>query len=44
MLQDQEGGLQPIFYYARKLNLAELGKLYPAHDSEALAVCEALKH
>jgi hypothetical protein len=44
MLQDQGGGLQPVSYRARKLNPAERGNTYSAYDSEALAVCEAVKH
>jgi hypothetical protein len=43
MLQDQ-GGLQPFSYWARKLNPAERGNTYSAYDLEALAVCEAVKH
>ena len=44
MLQDQGGGLQPVSYWARKLNPAERGNTYSAYDLEALAVCEAIKH
>jgi hypothetical protein len=44
MLQDQGGGLQPISYWARKLNPNEFGNTYSAYDLEALAVCEAVKH
>jgi hypothetical protein len=44
MLQDQGGGLQPVSYWARKLNRAERGNTYSAYDLEALAVCEAVKH
>jgi hypothetical protein len=44
MLQDQEGGLQPVSYWARKLNPNERGNTYSAYDLEALAVCEAVKH
>jgi hypothetical protein len=44
MLQDQGGGLQPVSYWARKLNPAERGNTYSAYDLEALAVCEAVKH
>jgi hypothetical protein len=44
LLQDQGGGVQPIFYGAPKLNPAERGKTYPACDLEALAACEAVKH
>jgi hypothetical protein len=43
MLQDQGGGLQPVFYWARKLNPAERGNTYSAYDLQALAVCEAVK-
>jgi hypothetical protein len=38
MLQDQGGGLQPVSYWALKLNLDERGNTYPAYDLEALAV------
>jgi hypothetical protein len=44
LLQDQGGGLQPISYWARKLNPAERGNTYSAYDLEALGVCEAVKH
>jgi hypothetical protein len=44
LLQDQGGGLQPVSYWARKLNKAERGNTYSAYDLEALAVCEAVKH
>jgi hypothetical protein len=44
MLQDQGGGLQPLSYWARKLNLVERGNTYFAYYLEALAVCEAVKH
>jgi hypothetical protein len=44
MLQDQGGGLQPVSFWARKLNPAERGNTYYAYDLEALAVCEAVKH
>jgi hypothetical protein len=44
LLQDQGGGLQPVSYWAHKLNLAELGNTYSAYDLEALAVCEVVKH
>jgi hypothetical protein len=44
MLQDQGGGLQPLSYWARKLNPAERGSTYYAYDLEALAVYEAVKH
>jgi hypothetical protein len=44
MLQDQGGGLQPVSYFARKLNPAVRGNTYSAYDLEALAVCEAVKH
>jgi hypothetical protein len=43
-LQDQGGGLQPISYGARKLNRAERGNTSYVYDSEAFAVCEAVKH
>jgi hypothetical protein len=43
MSQDQEG-LQPVSYWARKLYLAERGNTYFAYDLEDLAVCEAVKH
>jgi hypothetical protein len=44
MLQDQGGGLQPVSYWARKLNRFERGNTYSAYDWEALAVCEVVKH
>jgi hypothetical protein len=44
MLQDQGGGLQPVSYWARKLNLDERGNTYYAFHLEALVVCEAVKH
>jgi hypothetical protein len=44
LLQDQGGGLQPVSYWARKLNPTERGHTYSAYDLEALAVCEAVKH
>jgi hypothetical protein len=44
MLQDQGGGLQPVSYWARKLNPVERGNTHYAYDLEALAVCEAVKH
>jgi hypothetical protein len=44
MLQDQGGGLQPLSYWARKMNPAERGNTYSAYDLEALAACEAVKH
>jgi hypothetical protein len=44
LLQDQGCGLQPVSYWARKLNQAELGNTYSAYDLEALAVCEVVKH
>jgi hypothetical protein len=44
MLQDHGGGLQPVSYWARKLNPAERGNTYFAYDFEALVVCEAVKH
>jgi hypothetical protein len=44
MLQHQGGRLQQIFYWMRKLNLAERGNTYYAYDLEALAVSEAVKH
>jgi hypothetical protein len=43
LLQDQGGGLQPISYWARKLNLTERGNTYYAYDLKALAVCQAVK-
>ena len=43
LLQDQGGGLQPVSYWARKLNSAERGNTYSAYDLEALAVCEEVK-
>jgi hypothetical protein len=44
LLQDQGGGLQPISYLALKLIPAKRGNTYSAHDLEALAVCEDVKH
>jgi hypothetical protein len=44
ILQDQGGGLQPVSYWTRKVNLAERGNTYSAHYLEALVVCEAVKH
>jgi hypothetical protein len=44
LLQDQGGGLQPISYWARKLNLNERGNTYSAYDLEVLTICEAGKH
>jgi hypothetical protein len=44
MLKDQGGGLQIASYWARKLSPTECGNTYFAYDSEALAVCEAVKH
>jgi hypothetical protein len=44
VLQDQGGGLQPVSYWARKLNPPQRGNTYSAYDSEALVVCEAVKH
>jgi hypothetical protein len=44
MLQDQGGGLQPFYYWVRKLNIAQRGNTYSAYDLEALAVCEAVKN
>jgi hypothetical protein len=44
MLQDQGGSLQPVSYWARKLNPTERGNTYSAYDLEALVVCEAVKH
>jgi small nuclear ribonucleoprotein (snRNP)-like protein len=38
VLQDQGGGLQPVSYWARKLNQAKRGNTYYAYDLEALAV------
>jgi hypothetical protein len=43
-LQDQGGGLQPVSYWARKLNPAERDNTNYAYDLEALAVCEAVEH
>jgi hypothetical protein len=43
-LQDQGGGLQPVSYWARKVNHAQRGNTYSAYDLEALAVCEEVKH
>jgi hypothetical protein len=42
LLQDHGGGLQPISYWARKLNLATRGNTYSAYGLEAF--CEAVKH
>ena len=42
LLQDQGGGLQPVEYFARKLNSAEVS--YPAYDLEALAATAAVNH
>jgi hypothetical protein len=44
MLQDQGGRLQPVSYWARKLNPAERRNTYDAYDLEAFAVCEVVKH
>jgi hypothetical protein len=44
LLQDQGGGLQPVSYWARKLNPTERGNIYSAYDLEALVVCEAVKY
>jgi hypothetical protein len=44
LLQDRGEGLQPVSYWARKLNLAERGNTYSAYDLEALAICVAAKH
>jgi hypothetical protein len=44
LLQDQGGGLQPISYWALKLNLDERGNTCSSYDLEALAVYEAVKH
>jgi hypothetical protein len=44
ILKDQGGGLQPVSYWARKLNNVERGNIYSAYDLEALAVCEAVRH
>jgi hypothetical protein len=44
-LQDQGGGLQPFSFWARRLNQAERGNIYPACDLKALmTACEAFKH
>jgi hypothetical protein len=43
MLHDQGGGLQPVSYWARKLNSAERGNTYSTYDLETLAVCEEVK-
>jgi hypothetical protein len=44
MLQYQGGGLQPLSYWARKLNPAKRGNTYSSYDLKDLAVCEAVKH
>jgi hypothetical protein len=44
MWQDQGRGLQPVSYWARKLNSVERGSTYSAYALEAFAVCEAVKH
>jgi hypothetical protein len=44
MLQDQEGGLQLVSYWARKLNPTERGDTYFPYDLEALAVREVIKY
>jgi hypothetical protein len=43
-LQDKVGGLQLVYYWARKLNQAECGNTYSTYDLDALAVCGAVKH
>jgi hypothetical protein len=43
LLQNQGGGLQAFFYWARKLNPTERSNTYSAYDLGALAVCEAVK-
>jgi hypothetical protein len=43
LLQDQGGGLQPVSYWAHKLNPAERSNTFSAYDLENLAVCEAVK-
>jgi hypothetical protein len=42
ILQDR-GGLQHVYYWARKLNSIERGNTYSAYDLKASAVCEAVK-
>jgi hypothetical protein len=42
LLQDQGGGLQPDFYWARKLTLVEHGNTYFAYGLEAFFVCETV--
>jgi hypothetical protein len=44
MLQDEGGGLQRVFYYARELNLAERGNIYCGYVLNTLAGCEAVRH
>jgi hypothetical protein len=44
LLQDHGGGLQPVSYLARKLNLIERGNTNFTYDFRALAVCRAVKH
>jgi hypothetical protein len=44
LLQDEGRGLEPVAYWARKLNPDERGNTYSAYCLEALAVCEAVKH
>jgi hypothetical protein len=36
LLQDQGGGLQPVSYWARKLNPTERGNTYSVYDLEIL--------
>jgi hypothetical protein len=42
LLQDQGNGLQPIEYYAKSMNAAEVR--YPVHEQELFAVVSALRH
>jgi hypothetical protein len=44
LLQDQRGGLQPVSYWARKLNNVERANSFCAYDLETLAICQAVKH
>jgi hypothetical protein len=44
MLQDHGGRLQPVPFWARKLNPSSRGNTYSSYDLEALAVCEVVKH
>jgi hypothetical protein len=41
MLQDKEGGLQLVSYWARELNPTERGNTYSVYGLESLAVYEA---